>query len=213
MKLTQKYRGVFQFIRRERRDHVTAAAFAFLAAIALAIYLKSSSVLQDLWSFWEPVTGVATLGIAVLLWWGEAEQDWESSLPKRVTAVFMYPGDPKDSASKGKVAMVCTEAYLSGEGDLRAWSMQLGAQMAGSGQLAFTPFIEEMAGKIAFSADGQAFKPYWTVFQLTEIPPAPTNPKPWHTALQNGKTIQLTRDKITPVEVESLLRENVIPSL
>jgi len=104
-----------------------------------------------------------TLAIAALVWLGETMQDWENALPKRLTVSFVH---------EGTEIMRCEQAYLAGEGDIRAWGQQLGGQMAGV-LLQFDPLIRQEPGSITSDPKtGKLIKLYAVTFRLTALPEA-----------------------------------------
>ena len=82
----------------------------------------------------------ATLAVAIFVWFGEAHEEWSARLPKRLTVVFAHEGD--DARKPPQPVLVCKDAYLADEGDIRAWGQQIGRQLAG-GALKFDPFIQQ----------------------------------------------------------------------
>jgi hypothetical protein len=167
-------RMLWAFIFRKRRANFFIGIGCFLTSFAVfAIWSHHNGHFsQELstWNFWEPITTIGLLGVAILLWFGEASQDSENALPKKVTVVFLYPKIQNGGNGAEKIAILCEKAYLAGEDDLRNWSQQLGAQISGDGRLKFSPFIRQYPGRIEAMDGGKQFKHYWMVFQLTATP-------------------------------------------
>lgn len=103
---------------------------------------------------------VATFVVAVLVWWGETKEDWEESLPKRLTVFFLYEEQP---------AMVCEDASLVAEGDIRAMAQQLGAQIVGQRTLVIDPFLTIKEPLLLLTADGW-IKRFEIHMSLGELP-------------------------------------------
>ena len=152
---------VWAFARQYRRGHIIFACCATLvAALFVAVDYDNGTV--GWWGWLEPVVGVTTLAVALAVWMGELRQDWENSLPKRLTVSFQY---------QGKEYMRCEQAYLAGEADIRAWGQQLGSQMAGTPFLRFQPNILQQPGKICREHHtGACYKLYLVTFFLTHLP-------------------------------------------
>lgn len=87
----------------------------------------------------------ATFVVAVLVWWGEVKEDWEEGLPKRLTVVFLFKSLP---------AMVCEDAMLVAEGDIRAMAQQLGAQIVGDRSLVIDPFLTVKEPQLLYTDEG-----------------------------------------------------------
>lgn len=73
-----------------------------------------------------------TLVVACLVYWNQTNQDWESSLPRRLWAEFV---------ADGEVVMVCEDASHIDDGDARSLAMQIGRQMSG-GDLKLSPMFD-----------------------------------------------------------------------
>lgn len=94
-------------------------------------------------------------------------QDWEKSLPKKLTVSFIY---------RGQEVMRCDNAYLAHEGDIRNWGQQIGGQMAAAtlGKrvvLNFNPDIEHTQGRVRKDEHGAYFVHYSAKFYLIDLPP------------------------------------------
>ena len=110
------------------------------------------------------VLGAATLGVSLFVWFGARRQQWESSLPKRLTVVYFY---------NGNAVMACERATLMSESELRATSQQMGAQLAG-GRLGLGPVFHVTKPKIETLPDiegqDQVVRHYQMWMTLTELP-------------------------------------------
>lgn len=123
------------------------------------------------WGFVEPVLAVVVVAVALMIWMGEARQDLENSLPKRLNVRFVD--------MSGNLIMRCRGAYLAGEGDIRAWGQQIGRQMAGNrDQLEFYPDIRQEPGELREVTETDEVgisstikvKEYTVTFRLRDIP-------------------------------------------
>jgi hypothetical protein len=151
------------FALNYRRSYFYALA-GLLALIALD-WIIGGRFLSDEHSwwkdFWDPIVSIGTLLTAVAVWWEEVGQDWRNGLPKRLTVEFTY---------QGRVVMRCENARLVSEGDIRAFSQQIGAQMADSRFLEMkTPDAQLSLGSL-IAADGGYEMHYAASFDLTTLP-------------------------------------------
>ncbi|WP_077732698.1 hypothetical protein [Methylocaldum sp. 14B] len=156
-------RELFRFSFSNRRMYFTAAML--LLAIIVLDFALGGKLLTEEDSFWngflDPVVGLGTLFTAFAVWWGEMSQDWRDNLPKRLTVDFLF---------NRRRVMRCENAYLAGESDIRALSMQIGAQMV-KAQLDFkAAFVKSHGGEIRKSEDGGFELHYRATFELTKLP-------------------------------------------
>jgi hypothetical protein len=110
---------------------------------------------------------LGTLVVAGAILIGEAMQDWEGSLPKRLTVTYVN--------ERLEPVMQCRRAYLAGEGDVRQWAQQLGQQMAapaGHEKMIYLQFLPEVlqSTSIVRTGPGAPFKEYKVTFQLRRVP-------------------------------------------
>ncbi|MGB1216774.1 MAG: hypothetical protein ACPG5P_02800 [Saprospiraceae bacterium] len=109
----------------------------------------------------DPLIGVAVFVMTIFLWYAKNDMDWENKLEKRLTVGFVYDGDE---------LLRCIGAYLAGEGDIRAWGMQIGAQMSGRRFLKLEPNIKYFKPQIIEDRSGKLIKLYRVEFELGEKP-------------------------------------------
>lgn len=114
-----------------RRQRVPIVFMGLVMALTLAGTFRSG--FSALWAKIDPILTLGTLGAALMVWLGEAWQDWERALPQRITVEFRM-GD--------RVAFRCERAPLLDEAP-RAWAQQIGRQMNESRDLKFWPVPEE----------------------------------------------------------------------
>ncbi len=134
-----KRTGLIRFImRRQGWIIATYCVVTVLIVIALVCGADSLDAVANLWSRAGAVLGMAALGVALLVWWGELKEDWEESLPKRLSAVF-YLVDPE--TEQRRPLIICLDATLGGPSDIRAMAQQIGRQIAGN-DLALIPQFE-----------------------------------------------------------------------
>jgi hypothetical protein len=163
----KRIKYLFIFALKERKMNIfVSAGFVLIVVVVLWLAMIGRINLDDFGKL-DSIIGIATFLVAIFIWFGELNQGWENSLPKKLTVEFLY---------KGQRLMLCEEAYLAGESDIRAWGQQVGAQMSGVRNLKFLPFIEQEPGRIEETQGGEAYKLYEVRFTLTELPEKrPTN--------------------------------------
>lgn len=111
---------------------------------------------------WDLYPGVATLLVALVVWFGEAKEDWLNELPKKLTVTFKY-GE--------KDVMWCRYADLANAADMRALAQQIGLQMAKVERLNFVaPLIKQDGGEIEKTEDGGYIRHYHLHVLLTDMP-------------------------------------------
>jgi len=147
---------MLSFIWRRSKAQIAIVAAYFIVGIAVFVLRKMP--FADQWDIWlEAYITSGIIFMAFFIWYNEKKQEWEMSLPKRLTVHFKY---------QGKYIMSCYEAYLAGPADIRAWSLQIGAQMAKE-QLLFYPSILQKKPKLS---ENKQYFAYETEFFLTNIP-------------------------------------------
>ncbi|OPL17079.1 MAG: hypothetical protein AVO38_05610 [delta proteobacterium ML8_D] len=156
----KKIKHIFLFALKEHKTIIFISIGVF-SIVAVGLWsVRISFNLHGL-AVCDSTVGFGTFLVAIAIWFGELKQGWENSLPKRLTVEFLY---------KGRRLMLCEEAYLAGESDIRAWGQQVGAQMSGVRNLKFLPFIEQEPGMIKETRTGEAYKLYEVRFTLIELP-------------------------------------------
>jgi hypothetical protein len=155
---------LLQYALRERLISIIFAIGAFSLCLLWVFLVPPDFFLKPAldWNNWEPVLGITTLFVALSVWFGEIFQDWDNSLPKRMTVRFIHVNE---DTGEEKVIMKCEEAYLAGESDIRAWGQQLGRQMANNELLNFETCIQEPPKRI----NGE-YKLYNVTIPLTLLP-------------------------------------------
>lgn len=143
-------------LRNEKKRLLFIGSIA-LIAILLVVYTD-----EDKWwnRLLDPTIGISTFIFAFAVWSREAYQNWEQNLPKRLTVRFIY---------KGKLLLICKNAILTSEGDIRQWGQQIGSQMNRNQALKFEPFFEINIGKPIVKY-GEYFKPYYLIYFLSDLP-------------------------------------------
>lgn len=124
---TRKILSIVLFAGKRQLLLVTTTV-VFMVSAAWAA--KAWAGFQNHWAWFDPMLTLGTLGAALLVWLGEARQDWEQGLDQQITVEFN-----KD----GKSIYRCERAPLIDEPP-RAWAQQIGRQMNGGKDLEFWPF-------------------------------------------------------------------------
>jgi hypothetical protein len=133
--------------------------FLISAGVLLLIRLTDE---ETWWNNWlDPAIGFGTFLFAAAVWYSEWRQDWEHRLPKRLTVRFMY---------EGQLVMICKQAHLTGEADIRTWGQQIGSQMGNRSKLHFLPFFETATGKPQKDEQNLIYKPYYLCIYLSDLP-------------------------------------------
>lgn len=79
--------------------------------------------LESWWNAWgDPVLGLSTFLVAIVIWLSNTAKDWEDSITKKLTVVYKF-GD--------REVIRCEKAYLANEGDIRNWGQTIGRQTLG----------------------------------------------------------------------------------
>ena len=116
----------------------------------------------------QTILSMGTLLVALFVWIGEIEKDWEESLPKRLSVFFFW---------KGKPLIVCRYVWLAGKDEIRIWGQQVGvqAQEAMPGErpqdsfLHFEPDMQTRSPELLMGPRGGVWKHYSICFKLTDL--------------------------------------------
>jgi hypothetical protein len=123
--------------------------------------------LEDLnwWAKWaDPIVGMGTFLLALLIGALQLRDDWEESLPSRLTVIFKH---------NGRQVMLCKKAHLTAEGDIRQLGQQIGGQMAETRNLKFKANDIESKRLGVDSNEfqnGRFFVHFQVEFELTSLP-------------------------------------------
>lgn len=161
MKNIRRFLNVWHYAVREHLLQLLAT-FLIAVIIFLVIYLNTGNSGQqapwingfDLWS------GMVTFLVAMVVWHLTVLREYRDRLPKRLNVEFVY---------EGRRVFRCEDAYLAGEGDIRAWALQIGQQMNNNERLNFDPDIQQ-SGPIEATRGGTSFLSYEVSFNLVKRP-------------------------------------------
>jgi hypothetical protein len=160
--MRSRYLHIFQHTWREERGFLWSI---FLALLLTSVLFHHTGI--EWWSRVDAVISLATLCVGILIWFSEAAEDWEESLPKRLTVEFWFAG--KDAPAR--MVMTCLKAPLTGESDIRTWAIALGAQMdGGKRHLKYRPFFSTSDPEVVPDDDDQPCRHYSIRLHLEELP-------------------------------------------
>jgi len=116
----------------------------------------------------QTILGMGTLLVALFVWIGEMEKDWEDSLPKRLSVFFFW---------KGKPLIVCRYVWLAGKDEIRVWGQQVGVQAQETlphekpqdSFLHFEPDMQTRGPELLKGPGGSVWKHYSICFKLTDL--------------------------------------------
>lgn len=143
---------------------ILTSIFLFLV---VADWLSGWQILDDLKTRWnsdlDQIVSLATLMIALFVWYGEITENWKNNLPKRLTARF--------ENDRSQLVMLCQKAHLSDVADIRALGQQIARGMCGNTDIHFrAPYVKQKAGEILYSPEIGHFLHYEVTFTLTKRP-------------------------------------------
>jgi len=166
-----------------RRQRLILAGFA--VALGAALYLlRPYRLMQrgEVWGAAEPVIGLVTLFVGLLIWLGENREDWEGSLPKRLDVRFYFANE---------LVIEGINVSLIAESDIRALGQQVGSQISTCDKLRFQPNVQVKGGHVA-RRHGRWIMLYETKYELTSLDGIPwaSGNQPLHDEYPMGGTDQ-----------------------
>lgn len=148
----------FSFIKK---DYLYQVIFLALLLGIFVIYAKEFSG-QSTFDWIDPIIGVLTFVVAVLVWFNGIWRDYLDCLQKRITVYYQY---------NGRNVLVCRNALLYNVADARAWSQQIGSQMCGGAMLKLEPFYRlEEHGIKKLSVNKRLVRSYTMTVFLSRLP-------------------------------------------
>jgi len=139
-----RYRiSVFWNTLKKNSYQAIIAALFILAGFAFFIFrpIEFGLGISTKWGHWlEPYMALATFVFALFIWYNEKRQDWQMSLPKKLTIHFIF---------NDKYIMTCHEAYLAHEGDIRNFGQQIGKQMNNNKNLSMYPYMKQETKRLS----------------------------------------------------------------
>lgn len=148
---------------QRQRWPLLVSALALLTMIGSVTGLLDFDWLRRLWTGQlDPLVSLATLLIAMLVWFSDARRNWLAGLPCKLTVVFAY---------QKKERIRCERADLASPADIRAMGQQLGRQMCQGEALRIAlPRFQVTGGAPEEGADHGIYRHYQVVFELLELP-------------------------------------------
>jgi translation initiation factor 2 beta subunit (eIF-2beta)/eIF-5 len=143
--------------------------FGFYPLMILLVYLgfryeTAENHTDDFWQWIDPVAGIMTFATTLVIFGIQAYNNWEDSLEKQLSVDYIYTGGLEELT-----IVQVKNAYLAGDGDVRAWAQALGGQMMGN--LDFDMNWDEEPQKIHYdNKEGKYFKYYAVKLYLTTDP-------------------------------------------
>lgn len=117
------------------------------------------SFADNFWAVIDPVAGIMTFFITLIILFIQAKTNWENGLEKRLSITYMFI----DPINKLEVPLVNIEnAYLSGDADIRPWAQSLGGQIMGN--MDFDMNWDDPKPEIQFDPDKRE---YYKKYQVT----------------------------------------------
>lgn len=141
-----------------------------LAVLAIILFLASFAqfgFVEQFKQIWgdhlDPSVSFVTLIVALFVWYSEITDKWEQSLPKKLTIEFMK--------ENGELVLLCVNASLPHEADIRNLGQQIGSQMCGDRNLQFcAPSIELIVGKVCHTQAIGFYRHFCVRFTFTTLP-------------------------------------------
>ncbi|MDD4352799.1 MAG: hypothetical protein PHU71_07555 [Candidatus Gracilibacteria bacterium] len=114
----------------------------------------------------QSIISIGTLLVALLVWWGETQEDWIDSLSKKLSVFFFFEDCP---------LIVCRYVWLAGADEIRTWGQQVAkqAQPSSSNQpnLDFYPDVETREPILLLGPNDEVWKHYSVCFRLSKLNP------------------------------------------
>lgn len=161
MKIVSIYKKISQsiyFVWNQKYEYFAI----FFIGLFISSFLILSGHKEDWYNEWiDPFSGMLTLVIAIGLAINNYYKIWEDQLAKTLTVHYTY---------NGKYYLSCYFSDLVAEGDIRAWGLQLGAQMSNNQKLKLEPFFD-LDGPDIIKLDGysKAVKHYTLYMRLSDL--------------------------------------------
>ncbi|POZ50610.1 hypothetical protein [Methylovulum psychrotolerans] len=136
-------------------------------------YSSGWKVADDFKTLWnsdlDQIVSSATLVVALFVWHGEISNNWKQNLPKRLTVEFKNPQE--------ELVLLCINAYLSHDADIRNLGQQIGGQMCDNDRFLHlrAALIDHDTGRIAYSSETGHYLHYKVTFIFTQLPEALKN--------------------------------------
>jgi hypothetical protein len=116
----------------------------------------------------QTILSIGTLSVALFVWIGKIEENWEKDRPKRLSVFFFWMGEP---------LIVCRYVWLAGEDEIRTWGQQVAVQAQhvlesekpADSFLHFVPDMQTRIPELLVGPNGEVWKHYSICFRLTGL--------------------------------------------
>jgi hypothetical protein len=159
-----------QHIAIIRSNKIWSTIIATALIILISIFWHNTDPIQsfadNFWAVIDPVAGIMTFFITLIILFIQAKTNWENGLEKRLSIIYMFI----DPMNKVEVPLVNIEnAYLSGDADIRPWAQSLGGQIMGN--MDFDMNWDDPKPTIIYDTKMREFyKKYEVIMYLTSNP-------------------------------------------
>ena len=172
----KKYRDHFlYFITKNRKSiNFIFGTFLIIATILWVNFTTKKELLfNDIDSWWggwgDPILGVSTFLIALVIWLTNIAKDWEERLDKKVSVSYLLVSD------NNREVIRCENAFLAHEGDIRNWGQSLGQQTIGKNtqnRLVYFDYSNtiKMDSPEVVKNNSEFYKHYTATFFLKNLP-------------------------------------------
>lgn len=144
------------YLIKNKKEWLMTIVVGVIVMIGLAFSGQEGlSLFSNVGSVLESTAILATLFIASSV----LREERLKNLDKKLTVIFVY---------QNKQVMVCENAYLAGESDIRQWGQSIGQLMNHGERLHFEPFIQE-TNKV-LEENSKQYKHYTARFTLEDLP-------------------------------------------
>lgn len=149
----------FHILRANRAWTIIIAASLIILLLVFWHNTDPKQAFADnFWAVIDPVAGIMTFFITLIILFIQAKSNWENSLEKRLAISYIYV-NPED---KNEMLLAkINNAYLSGEADIRPWAQSLGQQILGN--LDFDMNWDDPKPTIEYDLVSQEFYKYYQV--------------------------------------------------
>jgi len=170
----QRNKLILKYAWQHQRLQICAAIGFFILVIIGSIFLSelhlpttTSETPKGLIGWLinaQSIISFGTLLVALLVWWGETQEDWIDSLSKKLSVFFFF---------KDRPLIVCRYVWLAGADEIRTWGQQVAkqAQPPSSNQpnLDFFPDVETREPILLLGPKDEVWKHYSVCFRLSKL--------------------------------------------
>jgi hypothetical protein len=192
------------FIVTKKRYINFLVGILLVVTVAILVYKTTNksfdiSNIESWWNAWgDPLLGLSTFLVAIVIWLTNTAMDWEDNLEKKLTIIYKHSLDNRE-------VIRCEKAYLAHEGDIRNWGQSLGQQTIGNTKVRFL-FNASKFDKVdkIEKLNNRYFKHYIATFYLVELPDSSLLSKD----LGKGRYVWLSGKKKPKFEGDKIIMKN-----